>query len=139
MLPFPAVIATLACLGAAGTVTGSKFVVAAGGRHLMLDCGLFQGVKALRERNRAPLPLHPADLACVVLTHAHIDHIGYLPRLGNDGFGGRIYATRATADLARIMLPDSGHLPAEALAERVRRELGWDTVVPGLGDRFTLD
>jgi metallo-beta-lactamase family protein len=109
------------CLGAVGTVTGSKFVVAAGTRRLMIDCGLFQGLKTLRERNWAPLPVPPAGLDGVVLTHAHIDHTGYLPRLVKDGYAGRVWATRATADLARIMLPDSGHLQEEEAAYHNKR------------------
>jgi len=115
------VLATVECLGAVGTVTGSKFVVEAGGRRVMIDCGLFQGLKELRERNWAPLPVDPATLDAVVLTHAHVDHTGYLPRLCKDGFGGRVYATRATADLARIMLPDSGHLQEEDAAYHNKR------------------
>src|SRR5262249_54277448 len=107
------VIATVDFLGAAGTVTGSKFLVEVAGRRLLVDCGLFQGLKALRQRNWEPLPADPAGIAGVILTHAHIDHIGYLPRLCRDGYRGPVYATRATADLARIMLPDSGHLQAE--------------------------
>ncbi len=100
-------------LGAAGTVTGSKFLVEVAGRRLLVDCGLYQGLKELRQRNWAPLPVEPARIDWVVLSHAHIDHTGYLPRLCKDGFRGPVYATRATADLARIMLPDSGHLQEE--------------------------
>lgn len=110
------VIATVECLGAAGTVTGSKFLVEIGGRRLLVDCGLYQGLKELRQRNWAPLPVEPARIDWVVLTHAHIDHTGYLPRLCKDGFRGPVYATSATADLARIMLPDSGHLQEEEAA-----------------------
>src|SRR5262249_25081074 len=84
-------------------------------------CGLFQGLKALRQRNREPLPADPAGIDWVILTHAHIDHIGYLPRLCRDGYRGPVYATRATADLARIMLPDSGHLQEEEAAYHNRR------------------
>jgi metallo-beta-lactamase family protein len=113
--------AVVECLGATGTVTGSKFVVEAGDRRLMVDCGLFQGLKALRERNWTPLPVDPAWVDAAVLTHAHIDHIGYLPRLCKDGFAGRVHATRATADLARIMLPDSGHLQEEDAAYHNKR------------------
>jgi len=105
-------------LGAVGTVTGSKFLVEVAGRRLLVDCGLYQGLEELRQRNWAPLPVEPARIDWVVLTHAHIDHTGYLPRLCKDGFRGPAYATRATADLARIMLPDSGHLQEEEAAYR---------------------
>lgn len=101
---------TLTFLGAAGTVTGSKYLVETGGRRLLVDCGLFQGLKELRERNWEPLPLDPKALDAVILTHAHIDHSGYLPRLVKDGFKRRVFCTPATADLCRIMLPDSGRL-----------------------------
>jgi len=115
------VIATVEFLGAAGTVTGSKFLVETAGGRLLVDCGLYQGLKALRERNWTPLPVEPAGIDWVVLSHAHIDHTGYLPRLCRDGYRGPVYATRATADLARIMLPDSGHLQEEEAAYHNRR------------------
>ncbi len=101
---------TLTFLGAAGTVTGSKYLLETGGRRVLVDCGLFQGLKELRERNWEPLPLDPKGLDAVILTHAHIDHSGYLPRLVKDGYKGRVFCTPATADLLRIMLPDSGRL-----------------------------
>ncbi|HSE94722.1 MAG TPA: MBL fold metallo-hydrolase [Methylomirabilota bacterium] len=104
------------CLGASGTVTGAKFLVHAEGRQVMVDCGLYQGLKELRLRNWAPLPVDPARIDAVALTHAHIDHTGHLPRLVKDGFAGRVQATRATADLLRVMLPDSGHLQEEEAA-----------------------
>ncbi len=100
-------------LGAAGTVTGSKYVLESDGYRVMIDCGLFQGLKALRLRNWDPLPLNPASINDVVLTHAHIDHTGYLPRLVRDGFKGTVYATKATADLLTLMLPDSARLQEE--------------------------
>jgi metallo-beta-lactamase family protein len=106
-------MAKLQFIGATGTVTGSKFVLEVGGSRAMIDCGLFQGHKELRLRNWEPLPIKPASLSWVVLTHAHIDHTGYLPRLVSDGFTGPIYATKATADLLNIMLPDSGRLQEE--------------------------
>jgi metallo-beta-lactamase family protein len=115
------VAATIEFLGAAGTVTGAKFLVEADGHRGLVDCGLFQGLKELRERNWARLPVAPADLDWVALTHAHIDHIGYLPRLCRDGFRAKVHATRATAALARIMLPDSGHLQEEEAAYHNRR------------------
>ena len=106
-------MATLQFLGAAGTVTGSKYLLEAGGERLMIDCGLFQGEKELRLRNWNPLPVPPASVNWVVLTHAHLDHTGYLPRLMKDGFKGQVLATPATVDLARLILPDSGHLQEE--------------------------
>ena len=100
-------------LGAAGTVTGSKYLVETDAARILVDCGLFQGLKALRERNWSPPPIDPARLDAIVLTHAHIDHSGYLPRLCKDGFQGRVYCTTGTQDLLRILLPDSGHLQEE--------------------------
>lgn len=103
-------------LGGADTVTGSKYLVAHGQQRLLVDCGLFQGVKQLRLRNWAPLPVAPDQIDAVVLTHAHLDHSGYLPLLVKQGFGGRIHATGGTRDLCRILLPDSGHLQEEDAA-----------------------
>lgn len=104
---------TLQFLGAAGTVTGSKFLLDINGTRTMIDCGLFQGLKELRLRNWGTLAVNPASIASVLLTHAHIDHTGYLPRLVRDGFRGPVYATNATADLLKIMLPDSARLQEE--------------------------
>ncbi|MEO8158413.1 MAG: MBL fold metallo-hydrolase [Betaproteobacteria bacterium] len=103
----------LSFFGAAGTVTGSKYLVRAAGRSILVDCGLFQGLKQLRLKNREPLPVDPASLHAVVLTHAHIDHSGYLPLLVRNGFRGKVYCSRATLDLCRILLPDSGRLQEE--------------------------
>src|SRR6056297_3123404 len=103
-------IPVLRFLGATGTVTGSKFLLEAQGRKVLIDCGLFQGYKQLRERNWKPLPVDPADIDCVVLTHAHLDHSGYLPLLARNGFSGPVYATAATRDLCRYLLPDSGFI-----------------------------
>lgn len=100
-------------LGAAQTVTGSKFLVARGPDCVLLDCGLFQGLKEIRLRNWAPFPIAPAAIRAVVLTHAHIDHSGYLPRLVEQGFRGDVYATPGTCDLLKVMLPDSAHLQEE--------------------------
>lgn len=97
-------------LGAAGTVTGSKYLFEAGGRRVLVDCGLFQGYKQLRLRNWAPLPLDPARIDTVVLTHAHLDHSGYLPLLVRNGFSGKVICTESTAELCGILLIDSGHL-----------------------------
>ena len=101
---------TLTFLGGTGTVTGSKYLLDDGRSQLLVDCGLFQGFKQLRLRNWAPLPLAPAALEAVVLTHAHLDHSGALPLLVRGGFRGRVYCTRSTAALCKILLPDSGHL-----------------------------
>jgi len=104
---------TLTFLGATGTVTGSKYLLEAGGERLMIDCGLFQGSKELRLRNWNPLPVPPSSIQWLVLTHAHLDHIGYIPRLIAGGFRGQILASSATLDLAKLVLPDSGHLQEE--------------------------
>ncbi len=114
-------MAKLQFLGATGTVTGSKYVLEVGGNRAMIDCGLFQGYKELRERNWHTLPINVASIGWVLLTHAHIDHTGYLPRLVRDGFTGPVYATKATADLLKIMLPDSGKLQEEEAAYANRR------------------
>src|SRR5215210_6490406 len=106
-------MASIQFLGAAQTVTGSKFVLEVRGSRAMIDCGLFQGLKELRQRNWQPLPLNVESINWVLLTHAHIDHTGYLPRLVRDGFKGPVYATEATADLLQIMLPDSAKLQEE--------------------------
>ena len=103
----------LTFLGAAGTVTGSKHLLEDGTTRLLMDCGLFQGLKELRELNWAPSRVDPRSLNAVLLSHAHIDHSGYLPRLAKDGFGGPIFCTRGTADLLKIMLPDAAHLQEE--------------------------
>jgi metallo-beta-lactamase family protein len=104
---------TLQFLGATQTVTGSKYVLEVGGSRAIIDCGLFQGFKELRQRNWERLPVNPASIGWALLTHAHIDHTGYLPRLVKDGFTGPVYATTGTADLLKIMLPDSGRLQEE--------------------------
>jgi hypothetical protein len=103
----------LTFLGAARTVTGSRYLVEAEGRRILVDCGLFQGHKELRLRNWAPFPVSPGTIDAVVLTHAHIDHAGSLPLLVRQGFGGPIYCTRPTRDLCALLLPDSGHLQEE--------------------------
>lgn len=108
--------AALTFLGGVGTVTGSKYLLEVGAARVLVDCGLFQGLKELRLRNWSAPPVEPRSIGAVVLTHAHLDHSGYLPRLVKDGFAGPIHATRATADLLRILLPDSGHLNEEEAA-----------------------
>lgn len=103
----------LSFLGAAGTVTGSKTLLRVADRNVLVDCGLFQGVKTLRNRNWAPPPFNVRDLDAVVLTHAHIDHSGYLPVLVRQGYAGPVYCTSATRDLCEILLLDSAHLEEE--------------------------
>ena len=99
--------------GAAQTVTGSKYLLDSDGARLMIDCGLFQGLKDLRLKNWAPLPFPPSSVPAMVLTHAHIDHVGYLPKLVRDGFKGPVYCTPATAELAEIILLDSAKTQEE--------------------------
>lgn len=108
-------------LGATGTVTGSKYLFQGGSARLLVDCGLFQGFKQLRLRNWAPLPVKPVTLSAVILTHAHVDHSGYLPLLVKNGFAGRIHCSEATYDLCRIMLPDAGRLQEEEAEYANRR------------------
>jgi len=108
-------------LGAAGTVTGSKHLVTAGGRAVLLDCGMFQGHKELRLRNWNDPRYEPEQLSGVVLSHAHIDHSGYLPVLVRRGFNGPIYCTPATASLLEVLLPDAGYLQEEQ-AEHANRK-----------------
>lgn len=116
---------TLTCLGGAGTVTGAKFLLhhqqAGGDTRLLIDCGLFQGLKNLRELNWRKLPVAPRDINAVILTHGHLDHCGYLPRLVADGFAGRIYASTASCDIAELILLDSAWLQ-EREAERANRK-----------------
>ena len=104
---------SLQFLGGAGTVTGSKFLLGNGDNRILLDCGLFQGLKDLRQRNWATLPFDIKNLRAVVLTHAHIDHSGYLPKLVKLGFQGSVYATAGTCDLLKVLLPDAAHLQEE--------------------------
>ncbi len=106
-------MATLQFLGAAGTVTGSRFLLEHEGRRVLVDCGLFQGRKEWRERNWQPMPVPPKSLDAVVLTHAHIDHTGGLPRLVKDGYVGPVFSTPGTRDLVALLLPDSAYLQEE--------------------------
>lgn len=107
---------TITFLGGASTVTGSKYLVQHDGKRLLVDCGLFQGYKQLRLRNWAPLPVPPDQIHSVLLTHAHLDHSGYIPLLAKEGFSGHVFATRGTRDLCRILWPDSGHIQEEDAA-----------------------
>ncbi len=111
---------SLTFLGAARTVTGSKYLLEVNGRRLLVDCGLFQGLKELRLRNWEPLPVRADSIDSVALTHAHIDHSGFLPRLVAQGFRGRVFCTAGTADLCRIVLPDAGRIAEEDAREANR-------------------
>jgi metallo-beta-lactamase family protein len=122
-------MATLSFCGATGTVTGSRFLLEHNGFKLLVDCGMFQGLKELRLRNWNPTPFKPEEIDLVVLTHAHLDHSGYLPRMVRSGFTGPILATEATCDLCGILWPDSGHIQEEDARllyteEEARRSLG---------------
>jgi metallo-beta-lactamase family protein len=113
-------------LGATGTVTGSKYLLSCATesgkiRRILIDCGLFQGLKQLRLKNWANLPIDPKDVDIVILTHAHIDHTGYLPLFVKNGFSGKVYCTEATRDLCEILLPDSAHLQEEEAEYANRR------------------
>ena len=155
---------TLTFLGAARTVTGSKYLLEHEGVRVLVDCGLFQGLKPLRERNWEPFPVPPESITAVVLTHAHLDHVGYLPRLVASGFAGRAFCTPGTQDLCRLVLPDSGriqeedarqanrhrytrHMPAEPLYDEIAAQralthlqpVGYDReieVAPGISVEF---
>ncbi len=121
---------TLQFLGAAGGVTGSKFLLSINSDQVLIDCGLFQGLKELRERNWAPVPIDLARLRAVILTHAHIDHSGYLPRVVAKGFKGPVFATPGTCDLLRVMLPDAAHLQEEEA--RYANRKGYSKHAPAL-------
>jgi metallo-beta-lactamase family protein len=123
-------MATLQFLGAAGTVTGSRFLLEHRGQRVLVDCGLFQGRKDNRERNWAPWPVDPRSLDAVVLTHAHIDHTGGLPRLVAQGYGGPVYSTTGTRDLCGLLLPDSAYLQEEEA--RYANEVGYSRHHPAL-------
>jgi metallo-beta-lactamase family protein len=115
-------MATLQFLGATGTVTGSRYLLESGSTRVLVDCGLFQGYKQLRLRNWGPFTVPPSTVDAVVLTHAHLDHSGYLPRLVKAGFRGRVYCTPATQALCGVLLPDSGRLQEEEASYVSRRK-----------------
>jgi metallo-beta-lactamase family protein len=121
---------TLTFLGAARTVTGSKYLLDFGDHRLLVDCGLFQGLKELRDLNWRSLPVDAAAIDAVVLTHAHLDHTGYLPRLVAQGFRGRVFCTPGTADLCRLILPDSARLQEEDARQANRH--GYSKHAPAL-------
>lgn len=116
-------MASISFWGGVGTVTGSKYLVESNGSRVLVDCGLFQGLKELRERNWQEPPFDPRSLNAVLITHAHIDHTGYLPRLVKQGFNGPVYCSRGTAELLKILLPDSGRLQEEDADFRNRHNL----------------
>ena len=123
-------MATITFLGAAQTVTGSKYLLETPNSKVLVDAGLFQGLKELRERNWQNLPIAAKDIDAIVLTHAHLDHCGYLPRLVSQGFRGRIFCTAGTKDLCGIVLPDSGRIQEED-AEQANRH-GYSKHAPAL-------
>jgi metallo-beta-lactamase family protein len=112
----------LTFLGAAGTVTGSKYLLEIGSRHVLIDCGLFQGLKDVRQRNWRPLPIPPSEIDAIILTHAHLDHCGYIPRAVAGGFGGRIFCTPGTRDLCSLVLPDSARIQEEDARDANRHQ-----------------
>jgi len=114
---------TVAFLGAAGTVTGSKYLVTVNEQRVLVDCGMFQGAKALRQRNWEPLPFTPGEIDAVILTHCHIDHVGYLPRMVKAGFEGPVYCTPPTVELSSIALLDTAHLQMEDAEYRNKKKL----------------
>lgn len=116
-------MAKITFYGGVGTVTGSKYLLESNGRKVLVDCGLFQGLKELREKNWQDPPFDPREIDAVIITHAHIDHTGFLPRLVKLGFSGRVFTSRATADLMKILLPDSARLQEEEADYRNRNNL----------------
>ncbi|MEP7037244.1 MAG: MBL fold metallo-hydrolase [Acidobacteriota bacterium] len=116
-------MATITFYGGVGSVTGSKYLLESNGKKVLVDCGLFQGLKELRERNWEDPPFRADEIDAVIITHAHIDHTGYLPRLVKLGFGGKVFTSRATGDLLKILLPDSGRLQQEEADYRNRHNL----------------
>ena len=107
-------------LGGAQNVTGSRFLLSANGTNLLIDCGLYQE-RDMRERNWDKFPVAPSSIDAILLTHAHLDHCGWLPRLVNDGFTGQIYCTAATAEIAKIVLLDSAHIQEEDAFYKAKR------------------
>jgi metallo-beta-lactamase family protein len=123
-------MASITFLGAARTVTGSKYLLDTGTSKVLIDAGIFQGLKELRDRNWQPLPFKPSELDAIVITHAHLDHVGYLPRIVAQGFRGKVFCTPGTQDLCRIVLPDSGRIQEEDAANANRN--GYTKHAPAL-------
>ena len=123
-------MAKITFYGGVGTVTGSKYLLEHNGKKILVDCGLFQGLKELRERNWQDPPFAPDEIDAVIITHAHIDHTGWLPRLVKLGFKGEITTSGATGDLLKILLPDSARLQEEDADYRNRH--GLTTHTPAL-------
>ena len=120
-------MAKITFYGGVGTVTGSKYLLESNGKKVLVDCGLFQGLRELRERNWQDPPFVPSEIDAVIVTHAHIDHTGWLPRLVKLGYSGQVTTSRATADLLKILLPDSGRLQEEEADYRNRQQLSAHT------------
>ena len=116
-------MASISFWGGVGTVTGSKYLVETAKAKVLVDCGMFQGLKELRERNWLDPPFDPRSINAVLITHAHIDHTGYLPRLVRQGFRGPVYCSRGTGDLLKILLPDAGRLQEEEADYRNRHKM----------------
>ena len=116
-------MAKISFYGGVGSVTGSKYLLENNGKKILVDCGLFQGLKELRERNWQDPPFDPGEIDAVIITHAHIDHTGFLPRLVKLGFAGKVFTSRATGDLLKILLPDSARLQEEEAEYRNRHNL----------------
>src|SRR5258707_14946305 len=113
---------SLTFLGAAGTVTGSKHLLDVGTHRVLVDCGLFQGLKQLRDRNWQPFAIGATAVDAIILTHAHLDHCGWIPRLVAQGFRGRVFCTPATQELCSVVLPDSAHLQEEDARDANKHE-----------------
>ena len=116
-------MAKITFYGGVGTVTGSKYLLESNNKRVLVDCGLFQGLRELREKNWEDLPFDVRELDAIIITHAHIDHTGFLPRIVKLGYQGEIITSRATADLMKILLPDSGRLQEEEADYRNRHDL----------------